>query len=496
MQLLLPISVTQSTAPSANASTAANASAWTDALGSTQPAPQSSAPPPAMAPASPNQTADNNKAPNDSSAAPTPDANGPAVQLNKTTKAAKPELVDAMAQPSKDAKKATQQTAVVVATGMPTLPVQPAPEKLAAPVNEKPPGDGLLQTSHTASVAANTANAANTVTSNQTLPNRNDTPPKPGVEISTAPANPVAAPAHIATKAQPLAPAAPPANNAQPGVAELASVTTSGARDNAATLQSAGTTSAGKAAMQPSASQPANQPVATSTAQALTARTTLQSAGTTTGGKAAMQPSANQPASQPANQPAATSTAQALTARATQLSETMTVLPKEKAKSNTSAVTALGGASATGAEFSVSAAGNTTTQTTARVESTGTAPAALAATVTALHQSGQTGTVLRLDPPGLGHLSVEVRLSAQGQVNVMFVPSTADAAQALQASLPGLGSAMAQSGLTLGQAQVGGQFSQQSGQNGQSGYTPPRQNNADTFAAEPQTTPSGLSAYA
>ncbi|MDE1895645.1 MAG: flagellar hook-length control protein FliK [Rhodospirillales bacterium] len=450
MPVLPPISVTQSTAPSANAGTATNASAWADALASTQTPPQNSASPPVTAPAAPKQTASNKNAPNGPPAVLTSDTNELPVQLGKTAKAAKPQIIDTTAQPSKDIKKATQQTAVVMAPGM---PAQPAPQKLAAPVNEKPQGDLMPQTHQTASVAANAINTTNATTSNQTMLNSNDMAPKPGTAISAAPEISTAAADQTTPKAQPLAPPAPPATNAQAGVAELASATTSGARASTATMQSAGTISGSKAAAELSASQLASQPVATSTAQAMTAR-------------------------------------------ATQLSETMTVVPKEKAKPDTPAVTALGGASATGAEFSVSSTGNTATQSTARVERTSTAPAALAATVTALHQSGQAGTVLRLDPPGLGHLSVEVRLGAQGQVNVMFVPSTADAAQALQASLPGLASAMAQSGLTLGQAQVGGQFSQQSGQNGQSGYTPTRQNNAPSFSTEPQTTPSGLSAYA
>lgn len=128
------------------------------------------------------------------------------------------------------------------------------------------------------------------------------------------------------------------------------------------------------------------------------------------------------------------------------------------------------------------------------------APAALSATITALHHAGQSAVTLRLDPPELGHLSVQIKMDAQGGVNVLFIPSTADAAQALQASFHQLGNAMAQSGLMLSQAQVGGQFSQSGGQPGQQGgYTPPRQNapttaNTTTAAATDQV--SGLSAYA
>jgi flagellar hook-length control protein FliK len=122
--------------------------------------------------------------------------------------------------------------------------------------------------------------------------------------------------------------------------------------------------------------------------------------------------------------------------------------------------------------------------------------AGLAAAVTAMHQAGQSGAVLRLDPPGLGMLSVHVGLAQNGQVNVLFIPSTQDASTALQNNLSGLGAALAQSGITLGQAQVGGQFHQNAGQGG---YQPPA-----SQLAVPQTigfdielsTPSGVSAYA
>ncbi|WP_234730547.1 flagellar hook-length control protein FliK [Acidocella facilis] len=120
----------------------------------------------------------------------------------------------------------------------------------------------------------------------------------------------------------------------------------------------------------------------------------------------------------------------------------------------------------------------------------------LAATVTALHQAGQSGAVLRLDPPGLGHLSVQVGLGAQGQVNLLFVPSTADAAQALQSAMPGLSGAMAQSGLTLGQAQVGGQFAQSGGQSGQHQQRAPQQHVSAPQPSSDNPPASGLSAYA
>jgi len=112
--------------------------------------------------------------------------------------------------------------------------------------------------------------------------------------------------------------------------------------------------------------------------------------------------------------------------------------------------------------------------TTVGVQASGNVDAgsssALAATVTAMQQVGQSHTVLRLDPPGLGNMSVHLSLGQHGQVNVLFMPDTSAGAQALQSGLGGLGQSMAQAGLTLGQAQVGGQFGQNAqgfGQNAQ-----------------------------
>ena len=127
------------------------------------------------------------------------------------------------------------------------------------------------------------------------------------------------------------------------------------------------------------------------------------------------------------------------------------------------------------------------------------APAALSATITALHQAGQTSVLLRLDPPELGHLSVQVKMDAQGAVNVLFIPSTAEAAQALHGSLGQLGNALVQSGLTLGQAEVGGQFSQSGGQNHPQGFQTSQRQAASTRADDlsaASTRVSGLSAYA
>jgi flagellar hook-length control protein FliK len=127
-------------------------------------------------------------------------------------------------------------------------------------------------------------------------------------------------------------------------------------------------------------------------------------------------------------------------------------------------------------------------------------PAALAATITAMHQGGQNSTVLRLDPPGLGSLSVHVALGQSGQVNVLFVPSTAQTAQLLHSGMDGLRQAMAMSGLTLGQADVNGGSNQSGSQGGQSSPNNP----GTAHASQPDaisttgTTPaaSGVRAYA
>jgi flagellar hook-length control protein FliK len=86
-----------------------------------------------------------------------------------------------------------------------------------------------------------------------------------------------------------------------------------------------------------------------------------------------------------------------------------------------------------------------------------------------MHQSGQNNLTLRLDPPGLGSLSIHLA-SSQAGVNVLFVPSAAPTAQLLTQNLDGLRSAMATAGLTLGQAQVGGGGTQNQGQS--QTYTP------------------------
>lgn len=135
------------------------------------------------------------------------------------------------------------------------------------------------------------------------------------------------------------------------------------------------------------------------------------------------------------------------------------------------------------------------------VNATSLAPSALSATITALHKSGQNGILLRLDPPNLGHLGIQIKMDAQGSVNVSFVPSSTDAAHALLSSLPQLGAALGQSGLSLGQTEIAGQFSQSNQQHNPSPQPPPtsrRQivsNTAEDITASPSY-PKGLSFYA
>lgn len=123
----------------------------------------------------------------------------------------------------------------------------------------------------------------------------------------------------------------------------------------------------------------------------------------------------------------------------------------------------------------------------------------LSATISALHKSNQSGILLRLDPPNLGHLDIQIQIASQGIINVVFVPSSADAAHALQSSLPQLDIALAQSGLTLGQTEIGGQFSQ-SGQQGQqhsqNTQTPKNFSNLNEDANISPVRHKGLSFYA
>ncbi|MBW4024864.1 MAG: flagellar hook-length control protein FliK [Proteobacteria bacterium] len=83
-------------------------------------------------------------------------------------------------------------------------------------------------------------------------------------------------------------------------------------------------------------------------------------------------------------------------------------------------------------------------------------PNALAASVLAMYRNGQSSLLLRLDPPGLGTISVHVALGGNADVNVVFVPALPQTAHLLQAGMGDLRQAMTAAGLSLGQTQIGG----------------------------------------
>ncbi|GAB0116662.1 flagellar hook-length control protein FliK [Acidisoma sp. 7E03] len=85
-----------------------------------------------------------------------------------------------------------------------------------------------------------------------------------------------------------------------------------------------------------------------------------------------------------------------------------------------------------------------------------TPSSALAATVIALSQNGQSSTVLHLTPANLGSLSVHVALAGDATVNVVFVPTVPQTAQLIHGAIQDLHHALAAAGLSLGQAQIGG----------------------------------------
>ena len=99
-------------------------------------------------------------------------------------------------------------------------------------------------------------------------------------------------------------------------------------------------------------------------------------------------------------------------------------------------------------------------------------PDAMAASIVAMYRSGQSSLVLHLDPPGLGSVSVHLALGSNADVNVLFVPTIAQTGHLLQTGLGDLRQAMAASGLTLGQAQIGGGASGGPGGGNSSGSNP------------------------
>ena len=121
------------------------------------------------------------------------------------------------------------------------------------------------------------------------------------------------------------------------------------------------------------------------------------------------------------------------------------------------AIGATAGALASGAATSAGGGPIMSAATTATPHASVPAtPDAMAASIIAMCRSGQSSLVLRLDPPGLGTVSVHLALGGNSNVNVLFVPAIAQTAHLLQSGLGDLRQAMATSGLTLGQVQIGG----------------------------------------
>lgn len=144
--------------------------------------------------------------------------------------------------------------------------------------------------------------------------------------------------------------------------------------------------------------------------------------------------------------------------------------------------------------------------TVADSEGIAATPAALAASITAMHRNGQTSATLRLDPPGLGTLSIHLALGhaetgGAGHVNLLMVPAVTQTAQLLNSGIDSLRQALAAAGLTLGQAQIG-QGSQDGGQGGQNGAPDPQRSGngpavtTATPVTEVATNSPGVRAYA
>ncbi|HUM09030.1 MAG TPA: flagellar hook-length control protein FliK [Acidocella sp.] len=157
-------------------------------------------------------------------------------------------------------------------------------------------------------------------------------------------------------------------------------------------------------------------------------------------------------------------------------------------------------ATSANASLSSSATASTASTVPAADGAVAATPAALAASITAMHKSGQISTVLRLDPPGLGALSVHIAVGQSAQVNVQFIPTVAQTAQLLNNSLVDLRQAMAAAGLTLGQTQVsgGGQGGgTASNGNGQGGRSQSETRSIGASTSQPvESGPAGVRAYA
>jgi flagellar hook-length control protein FliK len=147
---------------------------------------------------------------------------------------------------------------------------------------------------------------------------------------------------------------------------------------------------------------------------------------------------------------------------------------------------AAAGATLSGGSSPGAAAASTATAPNTPVASGATpaTPDALAASIVAMYRNGQPSLLLHLDPPGLGALSVHVAMGGNADVNLLFVPTVAQTAHLLHGGLGDLRQAMAASGLTLGQAQVGGGGTGGGGDRGQT-RNPARAATAAPFPEPP-----------
>ncbi len=120
----------------------------------------------------------------------------------------------------------------------------------------------------------------------------------------------------------------------------------------------------------------------------------------------------------------------------------------------------------------------------------------LAAAVTAMQQSGESTATLRLDPPGLGNLTIYLNLGQNNAVNILFVAAVPQTAQIIANHLNDLRQAMDHSGLSLGNTQIGS-GNTGAGSNANQQYQP-RQPQTALQPAPPaaDASPTGIRAYA
>lgn len=112
----------------------------------------------------------------------------------------------------------------------------------------------------------------------------------------------------------------------------------------------------------------------------------------------------------------------------------------------------------------------------------------LNAQVHTLHHAGGGQATIQLDPPSLGHVHIQLQLSAQNQAQVRFSAAQPATAQALQASLGQLTASLHQTGIHLQHSEVSatapdGGVAGQSGQNGHSGQQQ-QQGSRQTLSAQ------------